>query len=68
MPTGGGRKERPVARNHPVQQHGGLVRIVGEIDVTEVLLGEPSSEHLVVGVAETKLKGHAVDASLVQPL
>jgi len=56
------------AYDHPVQQHCGLAWIIGEIDVAQVLLGEPSSEHLVVGIAETKPKGHAVDASLVQSL
>jgi hypothetical protein len=54
--------------DHSVQQHCGLVRIIGEIDVAQVLLGEPRSEDLVVGIAETKPKGHAVDASLVQAL
>ena len=40
--------------DHLVQQHGGLVRIIGEIDVAQVLLGEPRSEDFVVGIAETK--------------
>ena len=30
------------------------------------LIGEPGAEHFVVGIAEAKTKGHAVDTSLVQ--
>ena len=42
------------AGDHPVEEHGRLVGVLGEIDVTEVLLGEPRPEDLVVRVAEAQ--------------
>ena len=50
-----------------VEEDGGLLRVVGEIDVTDRLLGQPGTEQLVVRVTEAQSEQQAVVSSLVEP-
>jgi hypothetical protein len=57
----------PAADDGLVEKDGGLLRVVGEIDVTDRLLGQPGTEQLVVRVTEAQSEQQAVVSSLVEP-
>src|SRR5271167_27565 len=57
----------PATGDGLVEQHGGVFWIVGEIDVTDRLLGQPRTEQLVVGITQPQPEQQAVVSSLVEP-
>ena len=51
-----------------VDQDGGFVRVVGQVDVAHRLLSQPGAQHLVVGVADAQTEQHPVVAPVVEAL
>src|SRR5688572_24134457 len=49
-----------------VDKHSGLAGIIGQIQVSNRLLGQPGTEYLVVGIADAKPEQHPVVAPLVE--
>ena len=54
--------------NDGLLEHGGFLRIVGEIDVSDRFFGQPHAEQFVVGIAQAQPEQESVVSSLVEPL
>lgn len=57
----------PTTGDGLLEQHGGFLRIIGEIDVTDRLFGQPGTEELVVRITDAQSEQQTVLSSLVEP-